>query len=397
MGEAKPTVKPSPFRWVVLFGIVIGWMLSTALLVTMVAPAIPILMKVFNISLVMGGLMMSVYSIASVIIALPSGIITDWLGFRRAGVVFTALLVIGWLISAVATNYATVLVGRFIASMGGMAYTVMPPPLFVSWFPPNELGLAMGIWASPMWIGMAWESPFTGWSMTTLGWRSIFIFGTIFSIIALAITAFVAKPGPNLPPAGPRVGLRQGLAEVVKNTELWEFGVTVLLSGWAWFTIVTYYVTWLVHLGYSEEFASTLLGIYGALGIFGTIFSGWLSDRLGRRKIIYAMGALLSGIFSILIMFLGVSIAIVYATTVLLGLFTSFLPPFWFGVPPTLVRPEVGGTAMGFIMEIFAISGAVGPIVMAYVYLAYGLFGTTIVLATLLIIAGIVVLTLKIK
>jgi MFS family permease len=48
---------------------------------------------------------------------------------------------------------------------------------------------------------------------------------------------------------------------------------------------------YLIGQGYSEGFAAIGLAALGAVGIFGTVVTGALSDRMGRRNVLLVMFA----------------------------------------------------------------------------------------------------------
>lgn len=394
MAEAKPPAG----RWLVLIAAVLTFMLAFALAFAITSPSVPAFMREFGITDVEAALLMTVLSVAAAIMSIPAGILTDRWGPRRAALLSVMLMALGWIICAVAPNYTVILLGRAVIGLGGVTFSIVAPAAIVGWFPPRELGTAMGIWALGMPVGLAWEIPLTGYIIASYGWRTAYLVGLVFSLIALGFTALAIKPGPLLPPPKPEAGKPPvSMAEAFKSLEVWKFSVAVLLVIIPFQTIMAFYLWWLTVVGYDEVTAASVAGLIGLVGIFAAPFSGWLSDRLGgRRKLVFTISAILLG----LVLFLIPSLTpgfLAIAITVLIGLFSFMIPPHMFSIPTVLVRPELAGTALGIVITFFYIAGIIGPPMVASIFASYGLSGAAMTIAICSILGGLVGFTTKTK
>ncbi|MEM0027429.1 MAG: MFS transporter [Ignisphaera sp.] len=395
MGE----VKAPAMRWVILGVLVLAFMCAFAYAFAITTPSAVILGKVFNLTDVEVGYLMMALSIAAAIMSLPSGIITDKWGVRRAGMLAMALLTVGWLVSGVAPNYPTLLVGRAIVGLGGVLLSIVGPPALIGWFPPKEIGTAMGIWAVAMPLGLAWEIPFAGWIMSTYGWQTGYLIGAIFSIILLLLYAAIVKPGPLLaPPPKAEAGVKPvRMSEVFRNADVWKFSLSVFFTIITFQSVMTYYARWLISAkGVEEGTAYFLAGLIGLMGIIAAPFSGWLSDRLGgRRKLVYLLGVILLIIPLIALPYAPAELLIL--VTILLGFFTFVIPPHMFSIPTLIVRPELAGLSLGITITFFYIAGIIGVPLAGTIFESYGFAATTLFLVVCNLIAAALAVLVKAK
>lgn len=390
--------KPPSTRWLVLAATVLTFMLAFALAFAITGPSVPVFIRELGITEVEAALLMTALSVAAAIMSIPAGILTDRWGPRKTALLSVILMLLGWLICAVAPNYMVILLGRALIGLGGVTFSIVAPAALIGWFPPKELGVAMGIWAIGMPLGLAWQIPLTGYVIASYGWRTAYLLGVIFSLITLGFTALAVKPGPLLPPPKPETGKPSvSMTEAFKSLEVWKFSIAVLLVIIPFQSIMTFYPTWLAVIGYDEITASSIAGLIGLVGIFAAPFSGWLSDVAGgRRKLIFTISAILLG-FILFLLPTSTPGFLAIVLTVLIGLFSFMIPPHMFAIPTVLVRPELAGTALGIVIAFFYIAGIAGPTITASVFASQGLPSAAMIIAICSILGGLVALATKTK
>lgn len=395
--DRMTTSKPPSYRWVILFAYVFAFMTSFAYAFAIVQPSVPTFMKEFELDLPTVLLIVTAMSVAAAVMSIPSGILTDAWGIKRTTILSMVLLLIGWIICYIAPDFNVLLVGRSFIGLGGVTLSVVAPPAIISWFPPKEIGLAMGIWSIGMPLGLSWQIPFSTWVMETYGWRTAYVFGAVFSLLFLVALSFVAKPGPALPQAPPTEKRKISMADAFKSVEIWKFSIAVMLFIITFMTIQSAYQTWLIEVkGLDSLTAGSITGLIGLMGIIAAPISGWISDKIGgRKKPMFALSAILSGIAILLFAYIGPELVV--PITILIGFFLFMNPPHMFGIPPLLVRPELGGTALGIVITFFYIAGIFGPMWIGSVYATQGINMACIVQFILCVISALIALTVKTK
>lgn len=91
-----------------------------------------------------GGLY-SAYSLAAIVIVFFGGILTDKLGVRRASLLFSALVVLGALIVALAKSGPLLFAGRLVFGAGSESLVVAQMAFMSKWFKGKELAFAFGV------------------------------------------------------------------------------------------------------------------------------------------------------------------------------------------------------------------------------------------------------------
>ncbi len=87
----------------------------------------------------------TVYSIAAIISVLVGGFLIDFLGTRKASMIFSVLVFIGAALVAAADSTGPLLIGRFIFGAGSEPLVVAQSAILARWFKGKELALSFGI------------------------------------------------------------------------------------------------------------------------------------------------------------------------------------------------------------------------------------------------------------
>lgn len=252
------------------------------------------------------GIVMSAFAVGYALFQTPSGMLADRIGGRRilAGIVAVWSVFTG--LSALAWNYSSLLVVRFLFGAGeagafpGMARAVY------SWIPLKERGLVKGINFSGSRLGAAFALPVLAVTIDSIGWKM-----TFFSLTAVGCLWSVAwwlwfrdEPAdhPNISKeelayieanrqagagAGPVGKLPIGL--MLRSTGLWLMMTQYLFANFTTF----FCLTWLYpHVKSTYHLNSADAGLYSMIpllcGAVGNVFSGWLVDRIystGRHSL----------------------------------------------------------------------------------------------------------------
>jgi MFS family permease len=91
------------------------------------------------------GSLYSAYSLAAIAIVFVGGVLTDRLGTRRASLLFSALVVLGALIVALAGSSAMLFAGRLVFGAGSESLVVAQMAILSRWFKGKELALSFGV------------------------------------------------------------------------------------------------------------------------------------------------------------------------------------------------------------------------------------------------------------
>ena len=297
-------------------------------------------------------------------------------GLKR--VILSALLLIACgLLLALAMNkfWQLVVLWGFVVGFGtGMTALVMSAIVATRWFTERR-GLVIGILTASNATGQLVFLPLAAWLETRYGWRIALAPSLVgMSLAALAVLLFmvdrpadvgllpygetgaVAPPPTQAPAFGSALRV---LGEVSSSSTFWVLAATFLICGLSTNGLIqTHFIALCADYGVPSVTAASMLGIIGICDFFGTIGSGWLSDRYDNRALLFVY----YGLRGLSLLYLPGSSFSLFG----LSLFSVFYGLDWVAtVPPTarLSAQTFGrdraGVAFGWIFASHMIGGAV--------------------------------------
>jgi len=330
-----------------------------------VPPVLPTLLSTFRLDLAAGGWLMSVFSLAGILLSIPVAVAVSRAGLKRAGLVALGCAVAGSAVGALAPGPAVLLAGRAIEGVGVSIIAVVSPALISLWFEPRARGLPMGIWAAWVPVGSVIMFNAAPLLQAALGWRSIWWFGALFALGAMLLFALLVRE----PPAGAG-GVRTPLAttQALANPAAWLLALT--FGAFAFGQLA--YATWVpVYLAERLALATTTANVYTGLlfaaGIVASVSAGWLMNHVPHRAGLPAAAmAITAALF-----WWGFRLAapgVVVPYMLALGFVSNMLPAAVFTLAPEAVkRPESIGLAMAAINVVSNTGLFLGPPVMGAV------------------------------
>jgi MFS family permease len=203
---------------------------------------------------------------------------------------------------------------------------------------------------------------------TAIGWQSVWWLGAIFSLLALLIYAIFMRKPPWLAESSQQKAdssIMTDFASSVKdlqNRSIWLLGLVFACFTLTFMGIATYYPTFLAEMrDYPLSQAAFIASITTIMVLFSAPAAGWLSDRIGSRRLVLAIPFL---IISVMLIFpfkiVGWQI---YAFMIIQGSIAGAIPTATFAAAPEVMRkPELAGLGMAVVMFGQNLGMFVGPI-----------------------------------
>lgn len=272
------------------------------------------LMQAFHLGASELGTLSSMFFYANVLFLFPAGILLDRFSTKKILLVSVAFVTAGTFLFALTSSYVIAALGRFGVGVGSAFCFLSCIRIATRWFPPSKMALVTGIIVTMAMIGgLVAQTPL---AMLThvVGWRqSVVMDGCLGIFIFLAIVGFVQDhpPGSHEKHAADKAHLQQlgfwkSIGLVLLNPQNWFGGIytalmnlPVFLLGALWginYMMQVHSVTLL-----QASFATTLFFV-GV--ILGSPFFGWISDHLERRVLPMMIGAVVSLVVMLLLMYL---------------------------------------------------------------------------------------------
>jgi len=236
-------------------------------------------------------------------------------------------------------------------------------------------GLASGIVASGMGVGIIVMPPLADHLITRYSWRpSYVIVGLMALVIVIIIAQFLRRDPAQIGQSAygadtVRVGSPDvdavvtgfSFREAIRTPQLWAIGAVLLVFGLCVQTTMVHAVPHATDIGISASAAATILSVIGFVSIGSKVGMGSIGDRIGNKRIVVAISVLM------LAAFLWLRIADKLWMLYLFAVIFSFGYGGWSVVQSPLVAEFFGLRAHGAIFGLTAfasgIGGAIGPIV----------------------------------
>lgn len=284
-----------------------------------VAPAVMTaeLMNTFQINAAALGNLSAFYFYSYVAMQVPTGVLSDTWGPRRLMTAGTLVCGVGTLLFALAPNIIWADIGRLL--IGGSVAVAFVGMLKLAghWFAPRQYALSAGL---ALFVGVV-GAVFAGVPLQLLvarfGWRAVMLASAAMPLITGAAIWWLVRDDPNEKgyssyahsPASTnsdRPGFVAGVGQIFRYRNAW---LLCLVPGGIAGSVLTFSGLWGVsfltnHYDLTATQAAavnTTLLVTFAVG--GPIF-GALSDRIGRRKLLYVGGCIVVALGWSLIIFI---------------------------------------------------------------------------------------------
>ena len=319
------------------------------------------------------GMFIAGYGLAHI----PGGWLAERHGLRRALLLGIAVESLGAALSAWAPSFDLLLLARFVCGVGGSIYLGSAVGLTTAWFRGRELATANAVITGVAFtlgagIGLfAWGS-----LVATLGWPGALLVGAGIGVGTLVFTAALyPMPADAEASAPPNDGHGLGsLRRVLGNRMLWLMGLSFLGAYGSYFSAAQL----LPHFAESElkvgaEAAETLSVILLLSGVPGSLLGGWLADRVIGVVPLLLGACLVEGVALSLVPYLNFTGLEVAAAAIGGAPIAAFV--VWITIPgqlPGAFRISDIPTAVGLMLTIVAVGGAVVPPLYGFIATARG-------------------------
>lgn len=256
--------------------------------------------------------------------------------------------------------------------INGWAQSMGAPPAIIAlsrWFPLKQRGTYYGFFSASHNLGEFLSFVFVGAVVGFFGWQWGFIGSSLAGGLGvLVILVFLhdtpqskGLPGievisheePEKKNEAPKESTTELQKSVIRNPFIWVLAFSSSFMYISRYGINGWGVLFLQEAkGFSLSFATQIISINALLGIIGTVFSGWLSDKLfrGKRGMLAFLFGLLNTLSLCLFLFSGDSLFINILSMVLFGVAVGVLICFLGGLMAIDIVPrEASGAALGIV------------------------------------------------
>jgi MFS transporter, ACS family, aldohexuronate transporter len=262
-----------------------------------IAPLTPFLVEALGLTRAQAGLFVPAAYLGGVLMSLPAGWLSDWLGVRIT--LGFGLLLIGVMVGAGAdTSSFAVLLACLV--VGGFGFSVLNPATgkaIVDWFPPRRRGAAMGIKQTGLTLGGVAAALTLPPIAAALHWRRALVVAALVAIIAgIVVVLLYRRPAVSaavVTPTRPRVSESLGFLRRPGVVLVFVCGFLLSVAQSSLLAYLTLYAK--ETFAVSAIAAGQLLALAQVGGTASRLAWGFVSDRwfAGRRRPGIVINALL--------------------------------------------------------------------------------------------------------
>ena len=339
------------------------------------------LVKEFQLSGSMMGLLGSVYFYCYAAMQLPAGLLSDSIGPRKTVTFFLLIAAAGSLVFGLAHSFTMAFVGRLLVGFGVSMVFIPTMKILSQWFRSHEFAIMAGILNAVGGIGVMAATWLLALMTARFGWRPSFevIGGAAFVLLILVWLIVRDRPEdkgwPSLAliddgaetiaePETEKIGLKQGMVRVLSEKHFWPVAIWFFLDCGIFFGFGALwggpYLMQVHHLSRAQ--AGSILSMIAWGMIFGSPLLGFVSEKVlrSRKKVFIFCTGILTVILFILARFpAGSGTALLYPLFFLFSFSSSAIVVIGFTTVKELFPVAIAGTSVGTINLFPFLGGAV--------------------------------------
>lgn len=334
-------------------------------------PALPALSAEFELSLVAGGWVVSMFNAIATAGGILFGMLADRAGAFRACVTGLVLLVAGGVLGAAATDTAWLLASRLVEGLGFIAVTVGAAALIFAAASADDRRLALGVWSAYMPFGFALTLLAAPPLLAAVGWRGLWL-AVVAITIAAGVWILTQRARYPLPPAGARSFAT--IAGALRQRGPWWIAAAMGFYTAQWSSVMAWLPTFLV-----QERSSSVLGaslataLAVAVNVPGNLTGTWLLQRRVPRGRIITAGAVTMGVCGVASIVAPAPDAVRYAACLAFSYGAGIIPAAVFSSPHAYARSGAQVASLqGLLMQWSNLGQFVGPPAVAALVAATG-------------------------
>ncbi|MBM7644199.1 EmrB/QacA subfamily drug resistance transporter [Scopulibacillus daqui] len=186
--EQRMDIKPAPIIFVLIMGAFVAILNQTLMNV-----ALPKIMNDFNITTSTAQWLTTIYMLVNGVLVPITAFLMEKFSTRALFVGAMLFFAIGTLICAITPTFSIMLVGRVVQAMGAGIIMPLMTNVFLTIFPPEKRGAAMGMMGVAMIFAPAVGPTLSGWIVEHWTWRLLYWVVLPFAILDIILALVFLK------------------------------------------------------------------------------------------------------------------------------------------------------------------------------------------------------------
>lgn len=275
--------------------------ISVAMIQYKVPTILTELMALFAMDAKTASWLMSIFTLMSIFVALPTGWLAQKFGAKRMMIVACGIAILGSLIGVASGSSAVLIFSRAVEGVALTVLTTCGPIVVQKCVKPEKIGSAMGIWGIWGCLGSTIAAVVTPTVFETLGFSGLWILFAAIAACAAVLVSVTIRVPQEAQGQDSAVSESDGsLAEKPRYREMLTRDIVLFFVGFAIFNIcllaILSFVPTILQM---QGFDPTLSGLISTapmlLSVISSPLFGVISDKIGRCKPLLVAAMLVMG------------------------------------------------------------------------------------------------------
>ncbi len=357
-------------KWLVLVMLSLILVGAMALPYTGITVLFSSISKELDLSLAEIGTVWGLFPLGIAFSSLLGGMLADRFGFHKVITIDCFVIALTNGLRGISGGLVSLSIFMFLCgSAMGLLFPVTPKVAGL-FFPPRQLGLAIGISNSGYSVGSILATALGATFLLPLlgSWRNVlFLYSAI--CVLLGITWFLltkdAKPTSSTADtdlAKKEISFRKSLGAVLRVKDIWLLALANLGVIGSFVAVLGYLPVYLENIGIPKSTGDTMTSTLWVAGIFGSTILPIISDKIGARKKILIICA---GILTLCMYLISISSqAFLWLIIPLIGIVSQTVIALSLALPIEMekIGPIYGATGIGLLVIGQQLGGFLMPI-----------------------------------
>lgn len=399
----KNKEKFSGKQWVVLASLWLAYLLSfVARLVW--SSVMSIANEDLGFTVIQGSSYITAFYIGYAITALPGGILSDKIGYRKTILLSLAGVTVGTALMGTVTDYYVGFAFRFILGLFSGPLNACCLSAIADVFSERQRGTATGLLMTCTSLGISVVNLYAPSLATNYGWQ-VAMFATAVIPLAILVLCFFTLRGAagsgdsgEKAKAQPSMSVGEALSTIVKTRNVWLMSIVGLCATGATWGVTNWANLFMTqNVGVSAVTAGSIVAIYGAAAFISKPLIGIISDHLNVKKNVIAAVCLFLFAPALIAFANTSSESLLYVTGTVTGVTAFVYSPLTNALAVSVAPAGCRGTSAGFVNLFNQIGSLSAPMILGGVLQATGSYQTAMMsIAVLPVVAAAVLLLVKV-
>jgi predicted MFS family arabinose efflux permease len=330
---------------------------------TLIQPIYSLFLTGKGINLVQLGTLLSVQSFIPLILRIPISELIERIGRIRSLIISLIISIIGTLLFIPAQGYTQLILVVVFNTISASSFNQTAMSTISDAAPPKKQGDAMGRYLTFLGLGMLLGPALCSWLIQPLGYTGLFLSAAAIPVIGIILLLFMAPKNIRRREKTevPLISTSESLRMILKNKNVLLLSycrASFSASQSIFLALFSIYAA--NQLGFSDSTIALLFTIRGFANMVSRLPAGIISDKIGRKPLMYIAYALLVVSF-IMVAYTG-NLLFLEVAMVLYGLCWGTRAVSEWAFLTDLVEPEIKTISISYLSSIFSLGSTIGSI-----------------------------------